>query len=229
MKKPPAGVNPQGSQGGPGKVGPRPTDDANLESQPTHSGEGGVSALGDTMTPMPGPVPAEVVISGRFPVLQWDRYEFIKLLGKGGMGAVYKARDPRLNRTIALKFIHSGDEQMILRFTQEARAQARIDHPGICKVYEVGEIEGKAYIAMQFINGPSLQQAAGQLSMTEKSEIIRDAAWALHSAHELGIIHRDIKPANITIERETKRTVPRRGEVLANHGLRCGTIGGLIR
>lgn len=150
---------------------------------------GEISALGDTMAP-PSDQPLPAAPPGRFPVLHWERYEFVKLLGKGGMGAVYKARDPRLNRPIALKFIHSTDDQMILRFMQEARAQARIDHPGICKVYEVGEVEGKAYIAMQFIDGPSLNQAARQLSIGEKAQVIRDAAQALHAAHELGIIHR---------------------------------------
>ena len=110
------------------------------------------------------------------PPAQIGPYRLGRKLGEGGMGAVYKARDPRLNRPIALKFIHSSDDEMILRFMQEARAQARIDHPGICKVYEVGEVEGKAYIAMQFIDGPSLQQAAGQLAIGEKAQIIRDAA-----------------------------------------------------
>ena len=75
--------------------------------------------------------------------------------------------------------------------------------PYICKVYEVGEVEGKAYIAMQFIDGPSLQQAAGQLSIGEKAQIIRDAAQALHAAHELGIVHRDIKPATVTSDAQT--------------------------
>lgn len=70
----------------------------------------------------------------KFPVAHWERYEFIKHLGRGGMGAVYMARDPRLNRLIALKFLHGRDEQMTLRFMQEARAQARIDHPHICKM-----------------------------------------------------------------------------------------------
>jgi len=86
----------------------------------------------------------------------------------------------------------------------------------ICKVYEVGEVDGKAYIAMQFIDGPSLQQAAGQLSIAEKARVIRDAAQALHAAHELGIIHRDIKPATVAVERKSKGIAPRRGEVLAN-------------
>lgn len=136
-----------------------------------------------------------------FPVKDWDRYEFLSLLGQGGMGAVYKARDRRLKRVVALKFIRGDDDRLTKRFLQEARAQARVDHRGICKVLEVGEVQGKSYIAMQFIDGQSLQQAKPQLSTQEKVRIIRDTALALDAAHELGIIHRDIKPANIMIEK----------------------------
>jgi len=209
MSKPRGGVGASGAASRPGSAGAEKDDDGKVGWQPTLLDAGLASALGDTMAPPSAPAPPVAPTTGKFPVLHWERYEFVKLLGKGGMGAVYKARDPRLNRPIALKFIHSSDEEMILRFMQEARAQARIDHPGICKVYEVGEVEGKAYIAMQFIDGPSLQQAASQLSVGEKAQVIRDAAQALHAAHELGIIHRDIKPATGTIERETRNIVPR--------------------
>lgn len=216
MSKPRGGVGASGAAGQPGRAGGEKKEDGQLGWQPTLLEAGMASALGDTMAPPSDRAPVVAAAPAKFPVLNWERYEFVKLLGKGGMGAVYKARDPRLNRSIALKFIHSSDDQMILRFMQEARAQARIDHPGICKVYEVGEVDGKAYIAMQFIDGPSLHQAAGQLSIAEKARVIRDAAQALHAAHELGIIHRDIKPATVTVERKSKGIAPRRGEVLAN-------------
>ena len=137
----------------------------------------------------------------RFPVENWDRYELIKLLGQGGMGSVYKGRDRRLGRLVALKFIRSTDAQMTARFMQEARAQSRIEHPGICKVFEVGEINDKAYIVMQYVDGQPLGQAARQMTLLEKVQVVKDIAEALHTAHELGIIHRDIKPANIMVER----------------------------
>ncbi|HMU38239.1 MAG TPA: protein kinase [Pseudomonadota bacterium] len=138
----------------------------------------------------------------RFPVENWERYEFEKLLGQGGMGAVYKARDKRLGRTVALKFIKGGDEQMTHRFLQEARAQSRLEHPGICHVYEVGEVEGKAYIAMQFVDGDNLDKAQKSMTLEQKVEILRDIAQAMHHAHEKGVIHRDLKPSNVMVEKK---------------------------
>ena len=139
----------------------------------------------------PAGKPEEPNAVGEFPVSNWDRYEFLSLLGQGGMGAVYKARDRRLRRIVALKFIRGGDDRLTQRFMQEARAQSRIDHPGVCKVLEVGDVEGKFYIAMQYVDGPSLQQAKAELTLNEKVLIIKEAAEALHAAHELGIVHRE--------------------------------------
>lgn len=129
-----------------------------------------------------------------FPVENWDRYEFVGLLGRGGMGAVYKARDKRLGRMVALKFIIVSNPQTTARFLQEARAQSRIEHPNVCKVYEVGEVEGLPYIAMQLVLGESLDRMSRSLGQTEKVLLIRDVARAIHCAHELGIIHRGQNP-----------------------------------
>ncbi|MBL9041877.1 MAG: protein kinase [Myxococcales bacterium] len=150
---------------------------------------------GDTQS-----LPAVSESDSSFPVEDWDRYEFLSVLGQGGMGVVFKARDRRLGRIVALKFIRSSDPEMVSRFQREARAQARIDHPAICKVFEVGEVEGKAYIAMQFVDGKSLEDAFARLSLPQKVQLIRDSAEAIHEAHRSGIIHRDIKPANIMVE-----------------------------
>lgn len=140
------------------------------------------------------------VYAQQFPLESWDRYEFLKQVGQGGMGSVYKARDRRLDRIVALKFIRGGDQKMTARFMQEARAQSHIDHPNICKVLEIGEAEGKAYIAMQFIDAPSLDQAQKKMALLDKVQLLKDVAEALHAAHERGIIHRDIKPSNIMVE-----------------------------
>jgi serine/threonine-protein kinase len=134
-------------------------------------------------------------------VARWDRYELLDLLGKGGMGVVYKARDRRLDRTIAIKFLLGADPNLTMRFLREARAQARIDHPNVCRVYEVGEVEGRAYIALQLVDGEPLHTTAPRMSPDEKIAVMRDVALAIQEAHRLGIVHRDLKPANIMVER----------------------------
>jgi serine/threonine-protein kinase len=135
------------------------------------------------------------------PFASWDRYELLELLGKGGMGVVHKARDRRLDRTIAIKFILGANPDLTMRFLREARAQARIDHPNVCGVYEVGEVEGRPYIALQFVDGKPLHEVAAELSLDDKIAVMRDVAMAVHEAHEAGIVHRDLKPSNIMVER----------------------------
>lgn len=135
-----------------------------------------------------------------FPVAGWGLYTFVRPLGCGGMGAVYEARDERLGRSVALKFIRGGDPRLTLRLMREARAQARIHHENVCQVFEVGEVRGKAYIAMELVKGASLAEAAREMSLDAKVLAIRDVARALHEAHTLGILHRDIKPSNILVE-----------------------------
>ena len=142
----------------------------------------------------------------RFPVQNWDRYQFVKLLGQGGMGQVFKAFDLRLKRMVALKFLLGDHPELVRRFHHEAQAQARIDHDNVCRVYEVGEVEGKPFIAMEFVDGPSLKEAAADLRLEEKILIFRDVALALHAAHRLGFIHRDVKPANIMLEQREDGT-----------------------
>ena len=146
---------------------------------------------------------------------KWDRYQVIKVLGAGGMGAVYMARDPRLNRLVALKLVHPGlghaggstGAVFVKRFEREARLQASLDHPHICKVYEIGEMpsdtddSGYPYIAMQLISGKPLHLAQLEMSLFEKVQVLRKVADAMHAAHRQGLIHRDIKPSNIMVER----------------------------
>jgi serine/threonine-protein kinase len=158
------------------------------------------TGLADTVGGAAMPSPARAETTSPAPV-DWDRYEVFGLLGRGGMGAVYKARDRRLGRIVALKFIRGDDPLLRQRLLQEARAQARIEHDHVCKVYEVGEIAGHAYIAMQYIAGPSLASAQRELSLDEKVELLATITDAIQAAHRLGIIHRDLKPANVLLER----------------------------
>jgi serine/threonine-protein kinase len=136
-----------------------------------------------------------------FPVLDWERYELIEFIGRGGMGDVYKARDPRLGRFVALKFLRRDDPEQLKRFLREAQVQAKVEHENLCPVYEVGEVDGHSFIAMQYVAGGSIKEVADLLSLRDKVEIMVDVADALHAAHQAGLIHRDIKPANILIDR----------------------------
>jgi eukaryotic-like serine/threonine-protein kinase len=140
----------------------------------------------------------------KFPVANWDRYEFIEFIGEGGMGRVYKAKDPRLNRFVALKFIRGDDPELMERFLREAQAQALIEHRNVCKVYEVGEVEGRSYIAMQYIEGVSLKDANEEMNLEQKLRAMKCVSEGLHEAHRLGLIHRDIKPSNIMVERDSE-------------------------
>ncbi|HYO71736.1 MAG TPA: serine/threonine-protein kinase, partial [Archangium sp.] len=146
-----------------------------------------------------GKVP--VLQAADFPVPGWERYQFMRLLGQGGMGRVFLAHDPRLRRDVALKFVRDDDSDAARRFVFEARAQARVVHERVCQVYEVGEVQGKTFIAMQYIDGQPLNQLAGKLSPEQKAMVLRDAAEGVHAAHRVGLIHRDLKPSNIMVER----------------------------
>ena len=153
----------------------------------------------------PPPPPSSTFSGEQLPYPTWDRYNIVSFLGAGGMGEVYKARDPRLHRSVAIKFLRGGpkttlDTRQRRHFDREARAQARIDHPHICKIYEVGEVDGQPYIAMQFIHGSSLAGLQPTMQREAKVRVIQKVAEALHAAHTQNLIHRDIKPANIMVE-----------------------------
>jgi tetratricopeptide (TPR) repeat protein/predicted Ser/Thr protein kinase len=133
------------------------------------------------------------------------RYTLDKELGRGGMGVVYLARDSQLDRPVALKFLGSlvdSSEEYRERFVREARTAARIAHPNIISIYDISASVGKAYIAMEYIDGPSLHKYLGQrgkLKPKEAVNVIVQASGALAAIHEAGIVHRDIKPDNILI------------------------------
>jgi serine/threonine protein kinase len=126
-------------------------------------------------------------------------YEIVAPLGAGGMGEVYKARDTRLNRTVAIKI---SNQRFTDRFEREARAVAALNHPGICTLFDVGP----NYLVMELIEGSTLAEriAQGTIPMKTALDIARQIAEALQTAHEKGIVHRDLKPANIKVTEEGK-------------------------
>ncbi|HVS01642.1 MAG TPA: serine/threonine-protein kinase, partial [Thermoanaerobaculia bacterium] len=137
------------------------------------------------------------------------RYRTAVPLAQGGTADVFKAYDEQLGRHVALKFLRRDDPALLERLLREARAQARLDHPNICRVYDVGERDGVPFIAMQLIDGQTLGEAAGGMTLEEKVRVLRDVAEAVHTAHREGLVHRDIKPGNVMVERhEEGRLVP---------------------
>ena len=130
-------------------------------------------------------------------------YRILELLDRGGMGEIFRARDEKLDRVVALKAISPrliDEENARRRFYREARAAAALNHPFICTVHEVIEADGQPYIVMEYVDGESLRArlSRGRLPFEELCRIGSEAAEALAAAHERGILHRDIKPAAFT-------------------------------
>ena len=141
-------------------------------------------------------------------------YDFEAFIAKGGMGAVYKARQRRLDRDVAIKILPrelGEDAQFVASFETEAKAMAKLNHPNLISVFDYGEVDGMPYIVMEYVNGKSLFHSAQNLAVDpgQAVGIVKGICDGLAHAHENGVIHRDIKPANILL---TPRAAPKIGD-----------------
>ncbi|MFL5350815.1 MAG: protein kinase domain-containing protein [Hyalangium sp.] len=161
------------------------------------------------------PVPAEALQGKasepspprrRVPPTLAERYTDIQFAGEGAVGTVYRAVDPRLRRVIALKLLKIAEPNLWRRFISEARAQARIQHEHVCRVYEAGQADGEPYIVMQFIDGEPLSRVRERLTLEQQVKLLAEVSLAVHEAHRLGMIHRDLKPGNILVEQRPDGT-----------------------
>src|SRR5260370_15788641 len=128
-------------------------------------------------------------------------YEILSPLGSGGFGEVYKARDKRVERTVAIKILPSADPDLRARFAREAKAIAALAHPHICALYDIGHQDGTDYLVLEYIGGQTLAQRLilGPMEIDDALRIGIEIAGALDNAHRAGIVHRDLKPGNVML------------------------------
>jgi serine/threonine-protein kinase len=159
------------------------------------------------------------------------KYKIIEEVGRGNFATVYKAVDTTLDRTVALKVLAPHllwDYTFVQRFQREARVAASLDHPSIVAIYEVNQIEGVHFIAMQFLEGRTLSQileAEGQLAVSQVQAIVEQVSFALDYAHARGFVHRDVKPGNVIVADDGRATLTDFGLVKAGEGTKLSTTG----
>ena len=135
-----------------------------------------------------------------------ERYRLVSQLGRGGMGEVYRADDLRLGQTVALKFLpgtFGSDPARVAAFHAEVRLSREVTHPNVCRVHDIGEVDGRIFLSMEFIDGEdlaSLLRRIGRVPADKALELARQICAGLAAAHERGVLHRDLKPANIMID-----------------------------
>jgi predicted Ser/Thr protein kinase len=180
----------------------------NAEDAPTvyHPADRAVGAAQTRLTP--SLTPARSAASGRFRPgdLLAGRYQIERLLGRGGMGEVYRAEDLTLDQTVALKFLPDAvrdDHARLARFRSEVSVARQVSHPNVCRVYDIGEADGHIFLSMEYIDGEDLAtllRRIGRLAPDKAAEMARQLCAGLAAAHDRGVLHRDLKPANVMVD-----------------------------
>jgi len=180
---------------------PLPPDDERTVPADSPPSSGPTSVSGRGSTPRPG----ERFAPG---ALLLDRYRILGRIGAGGMGEVYRADDLTLEQEVALKFLPaevSGEGDLRRRFLQEARLARQVAHPNVCRVYDVGEVEGQLFLSMEFVPGrdlASVLRSIGRLPQEKAIDIARQLCAGLSALHDRGVLHRDLKPANVMLDED---------------------------
>jgi len=167
---------------------------------------------------------------------QLGKYDILEELGRGGFGVVYKARDRSLNRLVALKILHpqlTVDPNFLERFRREAQTLANINHPNVVTIFEIGEVEGQMFIAMEYFPGASLANrlTGGPLSTDEAIKVTGEVGAGLGTGHEKGLIHRDVKPGNILFNEHGKAVIADFGlakAMMASSTSFASSLGGTV-
>jgi hypothetical protein len=161
-----------------------------------------------------------------------ERYRIIGLLGRGGMGEVYRADDLKLGQPVALKFLpprFAAEKDRLERFYAEVRIARQVSHPNVCRVYDVGEIEGQHYLSMEYVDGEdlaSLLKRIGRLPSDKALEIARELCAGLAAAHDRGVLHRDLKPSNVMVDGRGRARITDFGLAVAASEVQEGEVSG---
>jgi serine/threonine protein kinase len=186
---------------------------------------------------LPPVPPGGAASPSRFPpsTMLADRYRIVHFLGRGGMGEVYRADDLKLDEPVALKFLPeplAQDEGILARFYQEVKVARRVTHPNVCRVYDVGEVDGHHFLSMEFIDGEDLasrlRRSGRRLEKSEAMGILRQVCRGLAAIHDQGILHCDLKPANLLLDGQGRTRITDFG-VARLAGRVAGTDGGAGR